>query len=192
MKQIAVWIKENDLGAEWAEVTLRPASLEARGLVIGGRPLPHRIEYELLTGEGFATALLVAEARGAGWRRSIELARSASGRWSCRAEADGGPDLGEPGGEVTGLDPALDCDLGLSPLTNTMPVLRHRLLEEPGVADLVMAWVAVPQLSVEVSRQRYTHLSRGVVRYESGAFAADLSFDAHGLVSRYPGLARRV
>ena len=46
------------------------------------------------------------------------------------------------------LDQALDCDLAYCPLTNLMPVLRHRLHREPGRHDLVMAWVRLPELTV--------------------------------------------
>lgn len=58
----------------------------------------------------------------------------------------GGPATSPAGGrdgltDAALLDDALDCDLAFSPLTNTMPVLRHRLHREPGEVRLVMAWV---------------------------------------------------
>jgi hypothetical protein len=110
---------------------------------------------------------------------------------------DGFLALPEPGGEEAEIAEALDCDLGLSPLTNSMPVLRHGLLEGGGPVDLVMAWVSVPDLSVHASRQRYTFLRKSgevsVVRYESGSrdFVAELTFDADGLLIDYPGIGRR-
>jgi hypothetical protein len=94
---------------------------------------------------------------------------------------------------------ALDCDVEWCPLTNTMPVLRHRLLDEPGTADFLAAWVAVPTLSVRPSRQRYTALGATadgmrLIRFDSldSDFTADLTFDRDGLVVTYPGLARRL
>ena len=93
---------------------------------------------------------------------------------------------------------ALDCDLALSPLTNTMPVLRHGLLSGGGPVDLVMAWVSVPDLSVHVSPQRYTFIrregDRSLVLYESGSrdFVAELVFDSDGFVIAYPGIGHRV
>jgi hypothetical protein len=81
-------------------------------------------------------------------------------------------------------------------LTNTMPVLRHGLHRGPGEQEFLMAWVAVPSLTVRRSRQTYTHLERtgrgGRVRFVSGAFRSDLEFDADGCVVDYPGLARRL
>ncbi|MGH9137353.1 MAG: putative glycolipid-binding domain-containing protein, partial [Acidimicrobiales bacterium] len=88
--------------------------------------------------------------------------------------------------------------LGLSPVTNMMPILRHGLLGGGGPIECTMAWVAVPALSVQADRQRYRHLrSAGghhVVRYEAvdGNFAADITVDADAVVIDYPGIARRL
>jgi hypothetical protein len=96
------------------------------------------------------------------------------------------------------LNAALDCDLGLSPTTNSMPVLRHKLLAGGGPIDFLMAWVSVPDLSVRASAQRYTFVrvesGTVVVRYEStdSGFTADLTFDQDGLVIDYPGIGRRL
>jgi uncharacterized protein len=89
-------------------------------------------------------------------------------------------------------DDVLDLDLQSSPLFNSLPVLRDRLHEGGEAREYVMAFVRVPELSVERSMQRYVPLERGVVRYRSGTFTADIEFDADGFVVRYPGLAERV
>ena len=92
----------------------------------------------------------------------------------------------------------LDCDLALSPMTNTMPVLRHGLLVPGGSVELVTAWVSVPDLTVTPSRQRYSFRERrgdlAVVHFElaDGSFEEDIVFDADGLVADYPGVAWRV
>ena len=97
---------------------------------------------------------------------------------------------------MPGVDGARDCDLGLCPLANTMPVLRHDLHRAPGEREFLMAWVSVPELSVRPSPQTYTHLERtgagGRVRFASGDFRSDLLFDEDGLVVDYPSLARRL
>ncbi|WP_329315888.1 MULTISPECIES: putative glycolipid-binding domain-containing protein [unclassified Streptomyces] len=75
--------------------------------------------------------------------RALELLRGDDdGRWTvnrrARAECDG----------------ALDCDLGLCPLTNTVPVRRHglHLAREQGPGQqFLMARVAVPELTVTPS-----------------------------------------
>jgi hypothetical protein len=83
-------------------------------------------------------------------------------------------------------------DLGYSPLFNSLPVMRDHLLESANPHTYVMCWVDVPSLEVQRSEQRYEHLGRGVIRYRSGSFTADICFDPDGFVVNYPGLARRV
>jgi uncharacterized protein len=59
-----------------------------------------------------------------------------------------------------------------------------------------MAWVSVPDLTVHAPEQTYTHLGRtergGRVRFASGGYCSDVEFDEDGLVTDYPGLARRL
>ncbi|SDH81345.1 hypothetical protein SAMN05421505_12369 [Sinosporangium album] len=184
-----VWMKE--AGAEYADVELIEG-LSATGVAIGAEPMPYRLEYSLRTFPDLTTEALTAWSSGEGWWRSLELRRSADGRWSCEAQADGELEEPLPGGEPRRFADALDCDLGLSPLTNTMPVLRHHLLKVPGRVDFVMAWVSMPYLSVVRDEQRYTHVRPGHVRYESEGFEAELSFSSDGFVADYPGLARCV
>ncbi len=94
------------------------------------------------------------------------------------------------------LEVALDgldfFDLGSSPLFNSLPVLRDRLLDGGGPRDYVMRWVSVPELEADESPQRYEPLGAGVVRFTSGSFVADIRFDDAGFVNRYEGLAERV
>ncbi len=202
MRLMPVWAREGPFGAETADVTLGDGTLSATGVAIGVDPEPYRLDYRLTAGvaagEGYATARLLVRARGRGWRRALDLRRAAGGAWSCASESEGTLGLPAPGGDVAALAGALDCDLALSPISNSMPVLRHRLHEGGGPVDFLMAWVSVPDLSVHPSRQRYRFLRREpgarIVRFESldGGFAAEIGFDDDGLVLDYPGIARRV
>jgi uncharacterized protein len=83
-------------------------------------------------------------------------------------------------------------DLGLSPLFNSLPVWRDGLLDHGEVRDYVMRFVAVPELRVSESQQRYEPLGGRRLRYTSGDFTAVLDFDDEGLVARYEHLAERV
>jgi hypothetical protein len=102
----------------------------------------------------------------------------------------GSLDLGR--GTTPLKDDVFDLDLQASPLFNSLPVLRDRLHEGGEAREYTMAFVRVPELSVQRSAQRYVPLDRGVVRFRSGTFTADIEFDADGFVVRYPGLAERV
>jgi hypothetical protein len=89
------------------------------------------------------------------------------------------------------LDGADFFDLGWSPLFNSLPVIRDRLLEPGPPRDYLMRWVDVPSLEVRASEQRYEPLGDGVVRFRAGDFVADITFDASGFVTSYPGIGAR-
>jgi hypothetical protein len=208
------WIK--DSGAEFALAELADSDgglggswLKATGTAVGADPLPYRLEYELDCGEDYVTRELTVSASGEGWVRQLHLSRDAGGRWQMGAFSSGLAGMDEagrlllevPGGDLAALGTtfggALDCDLGLSPLTNTMPVLRHGLLTGGGPRTFQMAWVSVPDLSVQLSEQSYEFIRRdpgtghSVVRFASDGFRADIVFDSSGFVVDYPGIGRR-
>jgi hypothetical protein len=89
------------------------------------------------------------------------------------------------------LDGADFFDLGWSPLFNSLPVIRDRLLEPRPARDYLMRWVEVPSLEVSVSEQRYEPLGNGVVRFRAGDFISDITFDPDGFVVNYPGIGVR-
>jgi uncharacterized protein len=183
VRRLVVWWGLDGWRAEAAHVELGEGRLSAHGTQIGADPEPYQLLYRLETGDGWVTRVLVVEVTFGGASRTLELERADDGSWTAN---------GEP---LPDVEAALDCDLGLCPLTNTMPVLRHRLLE-PGAQphDFVMAWVAVPDLSVHRSEQRYEPIDRSTVRYvgKHRDFVGELTFDDDGLVVRYPQLAERV
>ena len=183
------WVKPS--GAEYVSVALAYGRLVASGLAIGADPVPYHLEYSLTCDDDYITRQLRVRATGDGWERSIDLGRDAHGTWRLSAEHSGVVDLAPPGGDPASFAGALDCDLGLSPLTNTMPVLRHGLLHGGDQVGFLMAWVSVPDLSVHANAQRYTHVRPFVVNYASGSFSEDIVFDAGGLVVDYPSIGKR-
>jgi uncharacterized protein len=152
---------------ELAFVELDADRLTARGTQL--RP-GYRLTYALETSRRFVSEHLRAE---------VETEHGA-GRLDLRR------------GSKPLKDDVLDIDVQASPLFNSLPVLRDRLHEGGDAREYAMAFVNVPDLSVERSAQRYVPLERGVVRFRSGTFTADIEFDADGFVVRYPGLAERV
>ncbi|MGH2951309.1 MAG: putative glycolipid-binding domain-containing protein [Solirubrobacterales bacterium] len=213
MSRLLIWTGEQGWAGGWrteaARVEFADGGLRATGTQLALDPVPYRLEYRLdAEGEGFVTRSLRVEAGGDGWERRLRLERDPGGEWTAEVGGEGELDLPAPGGDTSRLSEALDCDLGLSPLTNSMPVLRHRLHREPGNVDFVMAWVSVPELEVHAMAQRYGHLGEGeggagtseggaMVRYASvedgeEIFTAELELDHDGLVRHYPGLARRL
>jgi uncharacterized protein len=192
-----VWLRPDPYqGMEIATVRLDATTIQAWGCAIGSQPMPYRLNYELVTIDGFITSHLHVEARGANWHRTLDLRRSDSGLWSCNTTVEGKADLPVPGGDMSRLTGALDCDLGLSPLTNSMPILRHAIHKSGGTYDFRMAWVRVPDLSVHLAEQHYASVrsedGMAVIRYSSGLFSADLRVDQRGIVVDYPGLAQQI
>jgi len=188
-----VWLK--DTGAELVDVELAEGRLTAVGTVIGADPVPYRLGYALITGENYVTRTLRVNTTGAGWRRSLELRRGSDGSWRAEGEAEGELDAPPPGGDTSAFLGVLDCTLGHSPITSSLPVLRHGLLGGGEPLELVLPWVSVPDLAIRPLPQRYTHLRRdgdiSTVRFETEGFTADLVFDNDGLVIEHPGVARR-
>ena len=95
----------------------------------------------------------------------------------------------------------IDIDITATPFTNTLPI--RRIDWQVGQSeDLKMLYITVPELTLSVSRQRYTCLEKsaegGLFKFEliegagSTSFEALLPVDADGLVIDYPGLFKRV
>jgi uncharacterized protein len=192
------WIKHEPFGVECANVRLLRDRLMATGVAIAKGPMLYRLDYRLETAAGFVTSRLEVQSSGEGWERSLELTRDRGG-WRVSRFSAGEVDLPEPRGDPASFSDALDCDLGLSPLTNLLPLRRLDLLSSGGAAvEITTAWVSVPDLTVQADGQRYSLVSsdpdQHVVRYEAtdGAFAADITVDRDGLVLDYPGIGRRL
>ena len=159
----------------------------------------YALSWNLDAADGWVTRTIAVAVHGDGWRRSLHLERSPSGEWTSRVETLGDVDLPPPGiAPGTDLRDALDTDLGLCPVTNTMPIRRLDLLarrdpnHDSRSTTLVMAWIEVPSLRVLRSEQLYGAVDAQTVSFRSGDFAAHLTTDAEGFVIDYPALARRL
>ncbi len=200
VRRLLAWSGPDPRRIDLAHVQLTGDSLTAHGT---GLTADYTVDYRLTTGPSWVTRNLEIHSRGHGWWRSLVLQRDDGGSWTARWDGTG---QGTPNGLVPSLpalDQALDCDIGLCPLTNTMPILRHDLVgaAQEGRAisvELVMAFVAVPDLTIVASHQRYRSAepvefeSGALIRYASERFATTLEVDATGLVVNYPGLGRRI
>jgi len=181
-----VWTGVEEWMTEAAEVELTDGGLRATGTQLGADPVPYRVDYRLECPDDYVTRELDLTATTESGQRHLLLTHDGQGGW----QADGHHDLPD-------LSDARDIDIQNSPLTNTMPILRHGF-QRGGEGDFLMAFVTMPALRVEASPQRYEHVSAGgngsVVRYLSrdGDFTAELELDDEGLLVFYPRLARRV
>ena len=184
------WQRTDGFGGEVATVR-DSAGLRAHGWAIGSDRRPYHCSYSLTTDAEWRTTMLEVRTEGAGWERTLTLQRAADG-WRVRTGERGNLNMPQPGIELPEtLDPALDIDLGHSPLTNTLPIRRLGLLtEEPGTAhELTIAWVQVPALFVLADPQIYIANGPERVTYRSERYEVDIDVDKAGFVRKYPGLA---
>jgi uncharacterized protein len=181
MAQLLAWRGVDPDRIEAASVQLGERRLSAHG---ASTTPDYVLSWRLETDDLWVTRDLEVHVDALDGKRDLFLRRAADGSWS-----------------VAGLDGALDCDLGLCPFTNTMPILRHGLhqADAPGQVDveMVMAWVSVPDLTVSASRQRYRSGGaraggNALVRFDSAGFGAPIEVDRDGFVVDYPGIGRRV
>jgi hypothetical protein len=103
----------------------------------------------------------------------------------------GGPELALVRGQSPELEGVADCDLGYSPLTNAMPVLRNRL---EGPFEIDVAWVSVPDLTVHRDHQIYEPKGGDRIRFRSpeADFERLVMLTPDGFVLDYPDIAQLV
>jgi hypothetical protein len=203
LPSVLFWRRLDTAGSEQVLYSDR-AGLRAKGTMVSASPVPFACRYELYTDDTWATARCEATVEGAGFVRSVRLERAA-GRWRVTAAEQGNLDAAlvaagharaeQPGCEEPArLAQALDVDLGLTPLTNSLPIRRLNLLGTPAGTsrDVEVAWILVPSLEVIASTQTYQVIGDHRVRFVSGSFSADIDLDDQGYVRHYPGLAERV
>jgi hypothetical protein len=161
------WSHAPDARQELAWVELgADRTLTARGRQWARGADPYLLEYELATSPGYVTERLAVRIG----ERRLELVR----------------------GESPELEGVMDCDLGFSPLTNAMPVLRDRLHEGGEPREIDVAWVSVPDLAVHRDHQVYEPLAPRRLRFRSpGAdFERVIELTADGFVLDYPDIGR--
>ncbi len=176
------WVWQPDLGEGAEDFTFRAMSggFEARGEVVAtleGQPL--KASYVVETDAGWHTRRVRVEVTGGG---SLEIQSDGAGHWR-RADGTALPDL----------DGCLDPDISMTPFTNTVAIRRlgSRIGE---AAEIKVAYVLVPELTLRAAPQRYTHLSQRLWHFDGLDidFTADITVDEDGFVVDYPGLFQRV
>lgn len=174
------WRPLDGVGFEHCEITATSESITARSVVIGdhdGHAFGARYELRLDPDWTFRT-LHLERIDGA----SVTLQSDGRGRW-----IDG------ENHHLVELDGCIDIDISATPLTNTLPIRRTRLVPgEPQRFD--MAWLPLDTLAPFVDGQIYTRIDDSHCRYQAadGSFEALLELDADGFVTNYPGLFERL
>jgi hypothetical protein len=197
--RLLAWVGPDPERIDVAHVVLGPDRLSAHG---SSTAPEYALTYRFDTGPGWVTQRLDVRVDGDGWWRTLGL-RRADGRWTSQrvvSSTNGEPAVAAV--EHPELAGALDCDLALCPLTNTMPVLREGLIGasrrgEQCRAELTMAFVGVPELDVLNATQQYESGAAvagggAQLRFQAGSFVEHIEVDADGLVVSYPSIGRRI
>jgi uncharacterized protein len=175
------WVWQPDLGEGAEEFRFRATDrgFEARGEVaamLEGNALS--ASYLVETDAAWRTRQVRVEVKGGG---ALEILSDGDGHWR-RAD----------GVKLPELDGCMDPDISMTPFTNTVAI--RRLGSRVGAAaEIKVAYILVPELSLRAAPQRYTRLADRLWRFDGLDidFTADITVDEDGFVVDYPGLFRR-
>jgi uncharacterized protein len=188
MERQILWQPWRGPGLEHLRLLQKQEGIVADGLILGVQEQgPFRLHYTIHCDSQWRLRS-VHMSLLPGLPSSLHLLTDGEGTWTT-----------SEGEALPSLQGCLDVDISATPFTNTLPI--RRLALQPGsTATLNIVYMAVPQMQVEVTQQRYTCLavtpSGGQYRFESleqgvSTFTADLPVDQEGLVLDYPELFRR-
>ena len=182
-----LWAAWDGRGLEHLALSTEPGAVRADSMILAmddeGRP--YRARYVVECDAGWAVR-----------RARIEVLETPARVMEVRADGHG--HWTDAAGCTLELDGCVDIDIYPSPFTNTLPMRRlaDAAVGRPLAVDV--AWVLLPALTIQKTRQEYTLLARGRggarwrFRALDSDFTAELEVDGHGLVRDYPEIARRV
>jgi uncharacterized protein len=186
MERNVVYSPYIEPGLEHLHLVEQDEEIIANGLLIAiGGNAPFRTRYTIHCDSTWcvraATLDLLDEQS-----HTLELQADGQGHWS---DTNGDP--------LPALDDCIDIDITATPFTNTLPIRRLGLT--PGAsAEIIVAYIQLPELQFRAARQRYTCVSTdthgGMYRYEGleSGFTAELHVDSDGLILNYSTLWKRV
>lgn len=173
------WLPDQGEGVEEFGFHVTSTGLLARGRVVAmleGAPLD--ASYQIEADAAWTTRSVRVEVKDGA---SLDIRSNGAGRWR---HADGRA--------IPELDGCIDPDVSMTPFTNTLPI-RRLGLRAGEAAEIRVAYILVPDLSLRAAPQRYTRLADRHWRFEGLDidFSAEITVDEEGFVIEYPGLFRR-
>ncbi|WP_158852393.1 putative glycolipid-binding domain-containing protein [Saccharothrix deserti] len=186
--QMVTWQGYDVPRLEQVRFLLSERKLRASGrLVTAGPSEQFSGSFEVSVGETGAVTRLLLRTSTVSEERQISVSRSSEGIWLV--------DSGQ-GAERADFDGAVDVDVQFAVLFNAIPIRRLNLQHEEGDHEIPVVYVTLPDLSVQLVRQRYRTVSlgedRSVVSFTHGEFEQDITVDRTGLVVDYPRIAYRI
>jgi len=186
MERNIMWTPWSEPGLEHLHLLQQDGNILADSIIVGvSNRMPFRLHYEITCDSNWNVKKLDLVLLS-GNHKSLKIRADGQGHWSTHT--------GDP---IPSLDGCIDVDISATPFTNTLPIRRLEL--RPGQsAELLVAYVLIPEIELMTDKQRYTCLELnahgGLYKYESmeSDFEADLPIDSDGLVIDYPGLFKSI
>jgi uncharacterized protein len=183
-----LWAAWDGRGLEHLALHVEPGGVRADSLITAvdddGRPYRARYVVECDAGWILRRARIEVLETPA---RVMDVRADGRGRWTDAAT-----------GVALALDGCVDIDIYPSPFTNTLPIRRLAEAEVGRPVAVDVAWVVLPALTIQATRQVYTLLERDGAgarwrfRAVDSDYTAELAVDAQGVVRDYPEIARRL
>lgn len=180
------WRGEGADRLEQVRLQVHGARIKAYGRIIAAATDDHEAfsaSYELVTNDTGVTKRLSVHLLNAGGETQLAITRDGEHNWLVQR-----PDGTTSRSDFNGAE---DVDLALSPMFNSLPIRRHRLIEATGDREVPVVYLYLPGGVVEPATLRYTAGSEsiGVV---SPVATSTVTVDDNGFVVDYVGLATRV
>src|SRR5438094_3637820 len=171
MERNIMWTPWSEPGLEHLRLLQVDGTILADSFIVGvSNRMPFRLHYEITCDSNWEV-------------KELDLTILSGNRESMKIQADGQSHwFTHAGDPIPSLDGCKDVDISATPFTNTLPIRRLEL--RPGQsAELLVAYVAIPEMELKPMSQRYTCLAlnthEGLYRYESvvSGFSAELPVD---------------
>jgi hypothetical protein len=179
----AKWQDWFDKTTEECFVQFEGDRIRAEGVIRGTNP-EFRVQYRITLNSEWEfreAEIQSKDAKDEG--KQIFIASDGKGKWTDYKNQ-----------RLEGLEEAVDVDFILTPFTNSLPVKRLQLPRGES-ADITVASIAFPSLTLTPDQQRYTCIEPNrLYRFDSltSDFTQDIAFDEEGLVADYPQMFKRI
>ncbi|MBP0441489.1 putative glycolipid-binding domain-containing protein [Tianweitania sediminis] len=174
------WQSADGTGLEACAIRADGTEFLAEGVIVAPQEGGFAARYGIRFDGAWRTLSVSVALLGA--ETSLLLSVDAEGKWT------------REGTPMPELNYAIAPDISATPLTNTFAIRRLNLAEGES-ADIQVAYITMPDLTVHCGPQRYTCLNKDALyRFESldSDFKRDIAVDRDGFVLDYPDLFRRV
>ncbi|MEO6880677.1 MAG: putative glycolipid-binding domain-containing protein [Mycobacteriaceae bacterium] len=178
------WTSDDAARVESVRVQLGPRGVKASGGIVAAETSAHPAfssSYDLVVDDEGVTRRLSLRTTTLSGEHEMALKRDTEGFWL----VDDGR-----GAQRLSYGGAVDVDVALSPLFNTIAVRRLSMSTVDVDLDLPVVYVALPELTVTGETEHYRSVA-GQITSTTPRGEVELTVDPEGFVLDYPGLARR-